>query len=63
MTFVATGSTLDRLAPGQTLLVRLHGDEPARNVPRTAPSRATQYWNSVKKPMEPWCCLYARVTK
>jgi TusA-related sulfurtransferase len=27
---------LDRLAPGDTLRVRLKGDEPLRNVPRTA---------------------------
>ncbi len=36
MTFVKTRIALDRLAPGQTLLVRLRGDEPLRNVPRTA---------------------------
>jgi tRNA 2-thiouridine synthesizing protein A len=36
MTFVKTRIALDRLAPGQTLLVRLRGDEPKRNVPRTA---------------------------
>ncbi len=36
MTFVRTRLALDRLHPGQTLLVRLQGDEPLRNVPRTA---------------------------
>jgi TusA-related sulfurtransferase len=36
MTFVKTRIALDRLASGQTLLVRLRGDEPLRNVPRTA---------------------------
>lgn len=36
MTFVRTRLALDRLQPGQTLLVRLRGDEPVRNVPRTA---------------------------
>lgn len=36
MTFVKTRIALDRMAPGQTLLVRLRGDEPERNVPRTA---------------------------
>ena len=36
MTFVRTRLALDRLAPGQTLLVRLKGEEPRRNVPRTA---------------------------
>ena len=36
MTFVRTRLALDRMQPGQTLLVRLRGEEPARNVPRTA---------------------------
>jgi TusA-related sulfurtransferase len=36
MTFVKTRIALDRLTPGQTLLVRLRGEEPTRNVPRTA---------------------------
>ena len=36
MTFVRTRLALDRLAPGQALLVLLRGDEPRRNVPRTA---------------------------
>jgi TusA-related sulfurtransferase len=36
MTFVKTRIALDRLSPGQTLLVRLRGEEPSRNVPRTA---------------------------
>lgn len=36
MTFVRTRLALDRLAPGQTLLVRLRGEEPSRNIPRTA---------------------------
>jgi TusA-related sulfurtransferase len=36
MTFVKTRIALDRLSPGQILLVRLRGDEPTRNVPRTA---------------------------
>ena len=36
MTFVKTRIALDRMVPGQTLLVRLRGEEPARNVPRTA---------------------------
>ncbi len=36
MTFVRTRLALDRLEPGQTLLVRLQGEEPLRNVPRTA---------------------------
>lgn len=36
MTFVRTRLALDRLRPGQTLLVRLRGEEPLRNVPRAA---------------------------
>ncbi len=36
MTFVRTRLALDRLTEGQTLLVRLRGDEPRANVPRTA---------------------------
>jgi tRNA 2-thiouridine synthesizing protein A len=36
MTFVRTRLALDRMMPGETLLVRLKGDEPLRNVPRTA---------------------------
>jgi TusA-related sulfurtransferase len=36
MTFVRTRLALDRMRPGETLRVRLRGDEPLRNVPRTA---------------------------
>jgi len=36
MTFVRTRLALDRLSPGDILLVRLSGEEPLRNVPRTA---------------------------
>lgn len=36
MTFVRTRLALDRLASGQTLLVRLRGEEPLRNVPASA---------------------------
>lgn len=35
MTFVRTRLALDRMAPGQTLLVLLKGEEPRRNVPRS----------------------------
>ena len=42
MTFVRTRLALDRLAPGQTLLVLLRGDEPRRNVPATATSQGHQ---------------------
>ncbi len=36
MTFVRTRLALDRMRSGQTLLVRLRGEEPRRNLPRTA---------------------------
>lgn len=36
MTFVRTRLALDRLGSGQVLAVRLRGEEPRRNVPRTA---------------------------
>jgi TusA-related sulfurtransferase len=36
MTFVHTRLALDRLSPGEMLRVRLRGDEPRRNVPRSA---------------------------
>ncbi len=36
MTFVRTRLALDRLEPGQKLLVILKGEEPRRNVPRSA---------------------------
>ena len=36
MTFVRTRLALDRMLPGQTLRVKLRGEEPLRNVPRTA---------------------------
>jgi tRNA 2-thiouridine synthesizing protein A len=36
MTFVRTRLALDRMSTGQTLLVRLRGEEPHRNIPRTA---------------------------
>ncbi len=36
MTFVRTRLALDKLAPGDLLLVKLKGDEPLRNVPRSA---------------------------
>lgn len=36
MTFVRVRLSLDRLAPGEILEVLLKGEEPRRNVPRTA---------------------------
>ena len=42
MTFVRTRLALDRMAPGQVLLVKLRGEEPLRNVPRTAVEQGHQ---------------------
>lgn len=42
MTFVRTRLALDRMQPGQVLLVRLRGEEPLRNVPRTAREQGHQ---------------------
>ncbi len=42
MTFVRTRLALDALASGQVLLVLLRGDEPVRNVPRTATEQGHQ---------------------
>ncbi len=42
MTFVRTRLALDRMTPGQILLVRLRGEEPLRNVPRTATEQGHQ---------------------
>ncbi len=36
MTFVRTRLALDRLQSGQVLRIRLRGDEPRQNIPRTA---------------------------
>lgn len=36
MTYVRVRLALDRMAPEQVLLVTLKGEEPLRNVPRTA---------------------------
>jgi TusA-related sulfurtransferase len=36
MTFVRTRLALDKMAPGEILLVTLKGEEPLRNVPRSA---------------------------
>ena len=36
MTYVRVRLALDRMAPGETLLVLLSGDEPRENVPKTA---------------------------
>ena len=42
MTFVRTRLALDRMTPGQVLRVRLRGEEPLRNVPRTATEQGHQ---------------------
>ncbi len=36
MTYVRTRLALDKMTAGQTLLVTLKGEEPLKNVPRTA---------------------------
>lgn len=36
MTFVRTKLKLERMQPGEVLAVRLRGEEPLRNVPRSA---------------------------
>jgi tRNA 2-thiouridine synthesizing protein A len=42
MTFVRTRLALDRMASGQVLRVRLRGEEPLRNVPRSAVEQGHQ---------------------
>ena len=42
MTFVRTRLALDRLVSGQILQIRLCGEEPTRNVPRTAEAQGHQ---------------------
>jgi TusA-related sulfurtransferase len=42
MTFVRTRLALDRMQPGETLLLRLRGEEPRRNIPRTAAEQGHQ---------------------
>ena len=52
MTFVRTRLALDRLRPGQVLAVRLRGDEPRRNVPRTAADQGHTVLGMVNGPGE-----------
>ena len=60
MTFVRTRLALDRMAPGQILLVRLRGEEPLRNVPRTAREQGTRCCRWRPAPMAlPRCCCGA----
>lgn len=42
MTFVRTRLALDRMMPGEILRVRLKGEEPLRNVPRSAQEQGHQ---------------------
>jgi TusA-related sulfurtransferase len=42
MTFVRTRLALDRMASGQVLRVLLKGEEPRRNIPRTAAEQGHQ---------------------
>jgi tRNA 2-thiouridine synthesizing protein A len=42
MTFVRTRLALDRMTPGDVLRVRLKGEEPLRNVPRSAQEQGHQ---------------------
>ncbi|MDR3474404.1 MAG: sulfurtransferase TusA family protein [Devosia sp.] len=50
MTFVRTRLALDRMAPGERLLVRLKGDEPARNVPRSATEQGHEILSTTTDP-------------
>ncbi len=60
MTFVRTRLALDRLSSGETLLVRLRGEEPIRNVPRTL---AEQGHAVLGQTVEPDGTLVLRVRK
>lgn len=42
MTYVRTRLALDKMVPGETLLVRLKGQEPLKNVPHTATEQGHQ---------------------
>jgi len=50
MTFVRTRLALDRMAPGSVLLVRIRGEEPLRNVPRTAAEQGHQVLSVQTRP-------------
>ena len=50
MTFVRTRLALDRMAPGATLLVKTKGEEPLRNVPRTAAEQGHQVLSVATRP-------------
>lgn len=57
MTFVRTRLALDRLAPGQTLLVLLKGEEPLANVPRTAVEQGHEVLAQEARPDGVTCLL------
>jgi TusA-related sulfurtransferase len=50
MTFVRVRLALDRLPPGGLLEVLLKGDEPRRNVPRTAAEQGHQVLSQAEAP-------------
>ena len=50
MTFVRTRLALDRLQPGQTLLVHLQGAEPLQNVPLSAAGLGHQVLSLTPQP-------------
>ncbi|WP_235907735.1 sulfurtransferase TusA family protein [Siccirubricoccus phaeus] len=50
MTFVRTRLALDRMASGETLLLRLRGEEPRRNIPRTATEQGHAVLAEVETP-------------
>lgn len=60
MTFVRTRLALDRMQPGETLLVTLRGDEPARNVPRSAMEQGHQVLSTHTNPDGSVCLLLRR---
>lgn len=50
MTFVRTRLALDRMAPGEVLEVLMKGEEPRRNVPRTALEQGHAVLSAVEEP-------------
>jgi TusA-related sulfurtransferase len=60
MTYVRTRLALDKMAPGQTLLVRLKGQEPLQNVPRTATEQGHKVLSLTTDPDGVSCLLIRR---
>ena len=56
-TFVRTRLALDTLRPGQTLLVRLRGEEPLANVPRAAADHGHDPLELLEQPDGSWLLL------